>query len=118
MQLLLIAVSAAVSATVLGEAFVASAIGKRNARVSSVSSRTALLSTSKQGEHMRTTTMSAAIVGGGRIGCALYVSMTGGPCFIEISVAGLSAPVLGDNHSTYPVRCQDLHASHMHGRGR
>lgn len=70
MRLLLLAVSVAASAPVLGEAFVA-ANGKISATVSPFSRQTAL-STSQQ--HM--TTMAAAIVGGGRIGCALYVSIT------------------------------------------
>lgn len=73
MQLLLLAVSVAASAPVLGEAFVA-ANGKISATVSPFSRQTALLSTcQQQRKHM---TMAAAIVGGGRIGSALYVSMT------------------------------------------
>lgn len=71
MELLLFAVSVAMSAPVLGEAFTAT-YGKSNPRGSVFCS--SALSTSKH-RNDRTTTMAAAIVGGGRIGCALYVSV-------------------------------------------
>lgn len=75
MQLLL-AVSVAALVPVLAEAFAATAKGKISARASPFPSRTAL--SAKQRGHIdhMTTTMAAAIVGGGRIGCALYVSTT------------------------------------------
>lgn len=67
---LLLAVHVTISVLVQGEAFVVnSSPGSTNkAFVASTSSRL------QRTQRPTTTTMAAAIVGGGRIGCALYVS--------------------------------------------
>lgn len=73
----LLAVSAAVLAPALGQAFVATATGSVGSRSNALPSRTALArSAAPLHRDQHPVTMAAAtIVGGGRIGCALYVSV-------------------------------------------
>ena len=76
MQRRLLAVSLAVLAPVQGQAFVATGTGSSGARSRNFPSRTALASGTSPPQSQRPITMAAAaIVGGGRIGCALYVSV-------------------------------------------
>jgi len=76
MQRRLLAVSVAVLAPALVQAFVGPATGSSGARSSVFPGRTALASSAAppQRNQEPITMAAAAIVGGGRIGCALYVS--------------------------------------------
>ncbi len=80
MQRRLLAVSVAVLAPTLGQAFLSTATGSSGARSSACPGRTGLapsVAPPHRNQHTAVTMVmtAAAIVGGGRIGCALYVSV-------------------------------------------